>query len=212
MAGIEEGVGAVLHGFIGHGHGLVSREQGKIRHPVGDGLPDGQARRRCRRFKADRQEDDVFVRMRLGIIIGIERRIDDFHMTALTAGIGQAHRTARYAHEVSKGADRNAFFQGQPDGLVNITDRRDADRAARPGDDVDLGRQDLADALAEDFMRMGPADFHNADFRPVITADNIQGRPLLCFCHQFRSSRISSVSSASLSVILAIAMPAWTMT
>ena len=212
MAGIEEGIGAVFHRFIGHGHGLIGREQGEIRHPVGDGLFDGQARRRCRRFKADGQEDDVFIRVRLGIVVGIEGRIDDFHMSPLTAGVSQAHRTAGDADEVTKGADGDAFFQSQPDSLVDIADRRDADRAARSGNDVDLGRQDLADALSEDFMGVGPADFHDADFRPVITADDIQGRPLLCFCHQSSSSRISSVSSASLLVILAIAMPAWTMT
>ena len=150
--------------------------------------------------------------MRLGIVISIERRIDDFYMGPFATGVGQAHRTAGNADEVAESADSDAFFQGQPDGLVHITDRGDADWASRTGNNIDLGRQDLADALAENFMCMGPADFHNADFRPVITADDIQSRPLRRFCHHSSSSRISSVSSASLSVILAIAMPAWTMT
>ena len=212
MTGIKEGIGTVLHGFISHGHGLVGRKEGKIRQAFRKGLLDGQARRWRRRFKADGQEDDVFISVSFRIFISIEGRIDDFYMGPFAAGIGQAHFRTGDAHEVTEGADSHAFFQGQPDSLVDIADRRDADRAARSGNDVDLGRQDLADALSEDFMGVGPADFHDADFRPVITADDIQGRPLLCFCHQSSSSRISSVSSASLLVILAIAMPAWTMT
>ena len=117
--------------------------------------------------------------MSLGVFVGIDWRINDFNVSALTPGVGQAHRRAGNADQVAKGADGNALFKGQPQGLVDITDGRNADRAARSGNDVDLFRQDLADAEAKDFVGMRPADFHNADFRPVVILNDIQGRPLL---------------------------------
>ena len=150
--------------------------------------------------------------MGLGVVKGIQRGVDDLDFGALSPGGGQGLLCTGDADQVAEGGDGRVLLQGQVNGLVDEAHRRHADRAARPGNQVDFRGQDPADPQAEDLVGVGPADLHDPKGLPIILGNDINRFALGFFTHQNILSISSSDSVSSSSVILAMAQPAWTMT
>lgn len=157
-----------------------------------------------------------------GIGDGVERRVDNLDARALAARVGEAPCRARDAQEVAESTERDAAFPREIAGLVDEGDRRHADGAAGTGDELDAGRQERAQAEAENLMRMRAADFHDAQTRPAVGGDDlargISRAARLCDrAHRWPpseavSARRAADSASSSEVIFAMASPACTIT
>lgn len=162
MAGIEVGVTGISHGEIGLIHGLVGRQQREIRESLRHGPLDRQAGGRSRGFKADRQEDNGFLRMPGGIGHGIERRINNLNLGTGGPGFAEILGGARYPDQIAKGADRHLFLDSQPDCFVDEIRLSDTDRTTRSRDEFNIFWQELTDAQTKYFVGMCAANFHDA--------------------------------------------------
>ena len=176
MAGVQERVRAAFQRLVRVRHGLVRAEDREVREPFGGGFLHRQACRRDRRLESDRQEHDLLVRVFPCEVDRVQRRIDGLHRRALGTRPREAHFRAGHADQVAERADDRAVFEREHHGLVNVPGGRHADRASGAGDELDLRRQDAADAETEDLVGVGAADLHDAEFAPVVGLDDLFSR------------------------------------
>ena len=90
-------------------------------------------------LEADGEEDDLAVGIAARDRERVERRIDDADVAAARLGGEQVGFAAGHAQHVAEGAEDHLGPAGDLDRLVDVVDRRHADRAARPVDQRDLG-------------------------------------------------------------------------
>ncbi len=72
----------------------------------------------------------------------------------------------RHAHRVGVGAQDEARARRELDRVVDAPDRQHADRAAGTVDHVDVGRQQVLEAVARDRVRVAAAEFHQVVAAP----------------------------------------------
>lgn len=116
-----------------------------------------------RRFEAYREEDDLAGRIVPRDFQRFERRPDHADIAAGGFGLEQAHamRTGN-PHHVAIGAENNAVIAGKLDTAVDPADRKDADRATRPVNEADRGRQHRLKPVSGNGMGVSAAEFHKA--------------------------------------------------
>ena len=73
---------------------------------------------------------------------------------------------AGYAHHVAEAGEDHARLVGHGDAVVDAAHRDHAHRAARPVHELDVGRQQVVDAVLVDRVRVAAADLHHL----VVTA------------------------------------------
>ena len=84
--------------------------------------------------------------MFFGVLHRVQRRIHYLDLSALAASSGQAHFRSRDADQIPEGANGGTMIQCQHDCLIDKSHRSHTDRAARPGDQIDILRKQLADS------------------------------------------------------------------
>ena len=141
-------------------HQHVRDEQGEVLEALLGGLIDGHRGGRGGGLEADAEEDDLFGRVLLCELHGVQRRIDDADIPASGLDGEQVGRAARHAEHVAERAEDHLGPGGDFQRLVNQLDRRDADRAAGAVDERDLPGQQLVEAEFDDGMGLAAADFH----------------------------------------------------
>ena len=85
------------------------------------------------------------------------------HADVATARLGFHQRQAvrsRHAQAVTVSAQHHALLDGQPDRLIDPTDRQHADRATRTVDHLDVGRQQVGYAVTRNSMGVAAAKLH----------------------------------------------------
>ena len=88
--------------------------------------------------------------------------IDHADVGALGAGLHQAGAVAaRHPHHVAIGAQDDFRTAGEFDRHVEPADRQHADRAAGTVDHIDVGRQQVFDAVAADRVGVAAAELHD---------------------------------------------------
>ena len=65
------------------------------------------------------------------------------------------------AQHIAKGSDNGVWIGGTGQCLINVADRRDADRTPRAGHEVYVVRQEVLKAEPEYAHGVRPADFHD---------------------------------------------------
>ena len=217
MSGIEESVHAAAHGFIGGRHSLIGCQNGKIGDSFLLRLLHCQAGCRCGRLKADRQKNDLLIRVFPGIGNGVLRGINDLDAGSACAGSRKApgylpegglsvlrpcavfrgdHAGTGNPHQVSEGADRRIVVHSEQDRFINEADRSHTDRTSRTRDQPDGGRQDLPQSQTENFMGMRPAYFHDPDLFTLIIVYDLPGagNHTLLFSCIFTHGGIASIT------------------
>ena len=148
-------------GFHGRRHPHMADQQREIPQPGLPGLKDGHGGSRRGGLETDGEEHHLPVGILAGNLQGIQRRIQRPHLAAGGPCGQQVAPGAGHAQHVAEGAQDGARGQGDSDGLVDGFQRRDADRAAGPVNQLDAGGQQPVDAVLEDGMRLPAADLHD---------------------------------------------------
>lgn len=138
----------------------VRDEHREVRQAKLFGLEDGHGVGRCRGLKADAEEHDLTVGVLARQFDGIERRVDDSHITAAAFDREQILTAPRHTQHVAERTEDHARLRGDGQRLIDHLERRDAHRAARAVDQLDLVRKQLVDAVADDRVRLAAADLH----------------------------------------------------
>ena len=174
MAGVEVGVAGVCHGEVGGVHGFVGGEEGEVRDALFLGFGDGKAAGGGGGFKADGEEGDGVFGVVFGVFYGVKGGVDDADVGAVAAGVREGLLGAGDAEEVAEGGEGDAVL-GEVDGFVDVGGGGDADGAAGAGDEGDGGGEEGADAVAEDGVGVGAADFHEAEGRARVGLEDALG-------------------------------------
>ena len=136
-------------------------EHGEILQPQLFGLIDRHGIGRCGRLKANAKEDHFPLRVLLGNLHSVQRRIDNAHLPALAFNAKEIFAAAGDAQHVAKGAEDDIGLRGNRQRLVDHCQRGDTDGATRAVDQLDLLWQQLVNAVADDRMGLPAADFHD---------------------------------------------------
>ena len=142
-------------------HQHVRHQHAEIRQPPPLRLPDGHGVRRRGRLEPDREEDDLAVGVGRGKIHGVERRIDDPDVAPLRLELQQVAPRAGYAQHVAKRAENDVRPRGDGVRPIDHLERRHADRAARPVNQLDARRNDPIEPVFDDRVRLAAAYFHD---------------------------------------------------
>ena len=142
-------------------HQDMRDEQREIGEPLSLSAPRRHRVRRRGRLEPDGEEDHLAIRIGAGDGERVERRIDDPHVAAVGLGGQQVAVAPRHAQHVAERTEDRARLAGDLDRLVDVVDRSDAHRAARPVDQRHLRRQELVDAVTHDGMRLAAAHLHD---------------------------------------------------
>ena len=139
----------------------VVAEDGEVRRSLGACSQQRHRGRRRRRLEADREEDDAPVGQLRGERERVERRVDHAHVRAAGLRLEQRAAAARDAHHVAEGRERDAGLLGEGDRVVDAAHRDHADGAAGAVHELDLGRQQVLEAVAVDRVGVPAADLHD---------------------------------------------------
>ena len=93
--------------------------------------------------------------------------IDEIHPAAPVPGTGEGQAASRHRQKIPKSQYFVSFGHGIGYQLVDIGRRRHAHRAAVPGKECDVRRQDLTDTAPVQGRGVGAADLHQTKGRPV---------------------------------------------
>ena len=109
---------------------------------------------------------------------------------------------ARHAHHVAEAGEDHARLVGERDAVVDAPHRDHADRAARPVHELDVGGQQVVEAVLVDRVRVPAAHLHD-----LVVAARLDDREDLA------GERAAELGVAELvDELHAIAVPAWTST
>ncbi len=142
-------------------HQHVRDQHREVGQPELAGLEDRHRIGRRGRLEPDAEEDHLAAGVLPGYLNGVERRVDDSHIAALALDPEQVLAAAGDAQHVAERAEDHAGAGGDRQGLVDHLERGDAHRAAGAMDQLDLGRQQLVDPVADDRVRLPTADLHD---------------------------------------------------
>ena len=234
VAGGEEALDAVGRAAEDRGHRRRHEDVRDEQREVGDALalrPErGHGVGRRRGLEADGEEDDLASGIAARDVERVERRVDDADIAAVRPRGEEVGIRARHAQHVAEGAEDRVGPAGDLDRLVDIVDRRDADRAAGAMDQRHLGRQQLVDAVADDGMGLAAADLHDRprarDHRGDGVGEAPGGGGVAIFVAVLHDgvpapssasispirSRCSNTLAASASSMTVMAKPTWTRT
>ena len=142
----------------------VVAEHGEVLQPLAFCSEHGEGRGRRRGLEADGEEHHLPCRVRSRQGEGVAHGVDHAHVGTSGAGLEQALAAAAgHAQHVAVGTqDDLGVFRREAQGHVEAADRQHAHGAARAVDQVDVGRQQVGYAVAEDGMRVTPAELHEA--------------------------------------------------
>jgi hypothetical protein len=163
-----------------------------------------QRGRRRGRLEPDREEHDVAVGVRLRDPQCVERRVDHPHVGALGLGLEQRAPRSRHAHHVAEAREDHAGLVRERDAVVDAAHRDDADRAAGAVHQLDVGRQQVVDAVLVDRVRVAAADLHHL----VVTARLDRRQDLTG--HGAAQLGVAELVDELQAAALPIAVPAWT--
>ena len=172
MAGADEAIDAdgagcrdlraVEDGLDGRRRQDVVAEDAEVAEAELGRLLDRHGGGRRRRLEADGEEDDFAVGVLLGEAQRVGAAVDHADVGALGAGLHQAGAVAaRHPHHVAIGAQDDFRTAGEFDRHVEPADRQHADRAAGAVDHIDVGRQQVFDAVAADGVGVAAAELHD---------------------------------------------------
>ena len=151
-------------------HQNVADEHAEVAEAEFRGLPDRHRVGRRSRFEADREEDDLPVRVRHSDLHGVQRRVHDPHVRATSLERQQVRRRARYAQHVAVAREDHVRPGRDRERLVDLLQRRDADGTAGAVDHPHALRQRFVDPLLHERMRLAAANFHQ---RPRLSRDSV---------------------------------------
>ncbi len=140
----------------------VVAEHGEVRRLLRAGPEQRHGGRRRGGLEADREEDDLPVGQRRGERERVERRVDHPHVRAARLRLEQRPAATRHAHHVAERGQGDAGLLGEGDRVVDAPHRDHADGAAGAVDELDLGRQQVLEAVAVDRVRVTAAHLHHA--------------------------------------------------
>ena len=149
-------------------HRLQIGQKTDIRNLLFYDLIDQQRISRRRRFKSDSREHELRLRMFSGQRNRIVRRIDHMHFRAPSLRTAERLFASRNPDQIPERHDLRSFRTGEIDQPVHVRGRGDADRAPRPGDQVNPPGNDRFDSGFRDSRRVASADLHDIHFRPVV--------------------------------------------
>ena len=116
--------------------------------------------RRRGRFEADGEEDDLAVGIGRRDPNRVQRRVDDPHVGAAGFQAQQIRRRSGNAQHVAVAGEDDVRPGGDGQGLVDLLERRHANRAAGAVDHPHAGRQRLVDPLLDEGVGLAAADLH----------------------------------------------------
>ena len=201
MSREQEGISRCLQGLIGIGHGFVGRQNREVFDALCHRMFDSQAGDRRCRLESYSEENHFLLRVLHCKRHCVKRRVDHLDISALAADVSQTLFCARNSDQIPERTHLDVVIRRQHDRLVDKSDLRDADRASRTRDEFYIFRKQAADSVLKDLMGMCSAHLHDPDLRAFIALDDLPR-----FLNRIRAHTASSSS------ILAMAMPAWTMT
>src|SRR4029077_19094340 len=114
-----------------------------------------------RRLEADREEDDLPVRILLGEAQSVEGRVDHPDVGALGLDLSEGLLGARDPHHVAEAGEDHVVLGGHRDSVVDPAHRNHAYRATRPVDELHVLREQVVQAVLVDRVRVPPADLHD---------------------------------------------------
>ena len=135
----------------------------KLRDAVGARAQERDRRRRRSRLEADREEDDLALGIATRELERVERRVDHADVRAARLGLEQRAAPAGHAHHVPERREDHLRPLGERDRVVDAAHRDHADGAAGTVDEVDLGRDEILDAVLVDRVRVTAADLHELE-------------------------------------------------
>ena len=139
----------------------VIAEHREIRQALLGGGLDRQRGRRRRGLETDGEEDDLALRVGFGELHRVERGIDHADVGAVGPGFHQALPLgAGHAQHVGVGSEDDAVALGEADRHVEPAGGQHADRTAGAMHHLDIGGQQILDAIAEDGMGVAAAELH----------------------------------------------------
>src|SRR5579883_529862 len=115
------------------------------------------------RLESDGEEDHLAVRIFACHVEGVERRVNKADVRSLGFGVEEASPRSGDAHHVAKSGEDDILFARNGDGVVDTPHWEDADRTAWSVDHIDVGRQDILNAVFVDGVRMAAADLHDLE-------------------------------------------------
>jgi hypothetical protein len=133
----------------------------EVLDPLGLRALERQRGRRRGRLEANREEDDLALRVGLGDPQRVERRVDHADVGAGGLGVEQRAVAARHPHHVAEAGEDHAGLVGERDAVVDAPHRDHAHRAAGPVDELDVGRQQVVEAVLVDRVRVPAAHLHD---------------------------------------------------
>ena len=194
----EDGVHGRRHAHVRNQNGIILQSQrARLEHAHHVGRGGG--------LEADREEDHLLVRVLARDLHRVQRRIDDAHLSARGFHREQVPVRAGDAQHVAVGAEDHVRLGGDQQRLVNQFERGHTNGTARPVYQLNERRQDLVQPVADDRMRLSPANFHDDPRARHHAADLIhhaahQSR-IAIFGDVFHAGEGLGPSSASMSVI-----------
>jgi hypothetical protein len=99
--------------------------------------------------------------MLLGDLQRVERRIDHAHVRAGGLGAEQMRLRSGDAHHVAESSEDHARLQGDRDRVINPTQRNDTDRATWAVDHLNVGREQILNAVLENRVSVTATDLHD---------------------------------------------------
>jgi hypothetical protein len=107
------------------------------------------------------EEHDLAVGFCLGDPQRVERRVDHPHVGARALASSSVPSRAGHAQHVAEAGEDHAGLVGERDAVVDAAHRDHAHRAAGPVHELDVGRQEVVDAVLVDRVRVAAADLHD---------------------------------------------------
>ena len=153
-------VGDSRSAVIAGGTSTWRDEDAEVVDAAAGGLGDGHRVRGRGGLEADGEEHDLLGRVREGDLERVERAVDDAHVGAAGLEGEQVRGGAGHAQHVAVAGEDDVRAGGDGEGLVDLLQRRHADRAAGPVDHPDALGQRLVDPLLDDRVRLAAADLH----------------------------------------------------
>ena len=139
----------------------VRHEHAEVRDVEPLRLEHSHRIRRGRRLESDTEENHVSIGVLASKLERVQRRVHDAHVTTLALHPEEVPAATGHAKHVAERAEDHVRSRCDLQRLVDELERRNAHRATRTVDHLDLVRNELVDAVPDDRMRLTAADLHD---------------------------------------------------